>query len=271
MAIAASCAPPPAPAAQTFTFRGNTVTVNDSQDEVCVLFCVNSEDEPYLINIGFRVRIGAPGSASTQVINTRNHALQDVPVGATRTLNANQQAKVTWSNHRPLDILDLANSSNKLEIVGVYSWAAEEDFVGIGVAANDVATILAQVLNNTLASSSLPSDPSFILDLIIDNLGDAFTLLLQNIPLLGLGDDTLGGGMFVGIGAKGALAGIIDSTISSTPFPSFAIPVLDLPPDIQGGGFFTTGSNVGVQKNFTQAYTGAGGKHTYTYIAERTA
>jgi hypothetical protein len=267
MAMAAACVPPPAPSAETWTFKGTQVTVNNSQDETCVLgICANRSDEPYLINIGFRVKIGQPGSAATQVANARSSAPQDVGAGSSRTLTGAQQATVTWGGITPLDILDLANTNNKLEVVGVYSWAAEEDFVGIGVAANDVADILRQVLNDTLASETLPSDAGFILDLIIDNLGDAFTLLLQNIPLLGLGDDTLGAGMYVGIGAKGTLADIIDSAIGETPFPSFPVPVLSLPPDIEGGAFFTTD---GPPRNFTQGYSGAGGQHTYNYqVAE---
>ena len=271
MAVAASCAPPPAPAATTWTFRGTSVTVNNSQDETCVIVCVNREDEPYLINIGFRVKIGVAGSAQTQVVNTRGSALQDVPAGATRSLNASQAGTITWANHKPLDIIDLTNSSNKLEVVGVYSWAAEEDFVGIGPAANATADVLRDALNATLAAGNLPSDASLIFDLILDNILGALGLLAQNIPLLGLGDDTLGGGLFIGIGAKGTLGTIIEESIGSAPPITFNIPLVTLPPDIQGGGFFATTGNVGAGKNFTTSYSGADGRHTYNYRAERTA
>ena len=272
MAVAASCAPPPAPSATTWTFRGTQVTVNNSQDETCVLgVCVNRSDEPYLINIGFRVKIGVAGSAQTQVANTRSSAHQDVPAGGVRTLTGAQQGTITWANHRPLDIIDLANPDNALEVVGVYSWAAEEDFVGLGVAADATADVLRDALNQTLAAGDLPSDAGMIFDLILDNILGALGLLAQNIPLLGLGDDTLGGGLFVGIGATGTLGTIIEESIGSAPPITFNIPLVSLPPDIQGGGFFATTGGVGAGKNFTTTYDGADGRHTYNYRAERTA
>jgi hypothetical protein len=272
MAIAASCAPPPPPAAQTWTFRGTQVTVNQSQDKTCVLgVCVNSSDEPYLINVGFRVKIGVPGSAQTQVANARSSAHQNVPEGGVRALTGAQQATITWPNLRPLDVIDLANPENALEVVGVYSWASEEDFVGNGAAADATATVLRDALNATLAQGSLPSDLSQILDLVLSNIFDALIIVAQNIPLFGLGDDVLGGGLFVGIGATGTLGSIVETAIGQAPAPTFNIPIVDLPPDIQGGGFFATVGAVGYTKDFTQSYSGAGGRHTYNYRAERTA
>lgn len=264
--VASACAPqtPGGNAGETWQFKGTTVTVNDSQDEVCVIFCVNTKDEPYLINIGFRVKVGKAGSAQTFVVNTVDNALQDVPVNDTRVLNANQQATATFAGVKPLDLLDLTNPTNKLEIVGTYSWAAEEDFIGVGLAANQTADVLKNALNATVAASSLPSDPNLILNLIIDNLGSAIGIIVNDIPTFGLTDDVLGGGIFIGIGATGSLASIINAAIGSTPFPTFEIPIVTLPPDIQGGGFFTTS---GGTKNFTQSYSGSGGQHTYTYQA----
>ena len=104
-------------------------------------------------------------------------------------------------------------------------------------------------LNDTLAQESLPSDASFILDLVLDNILGSLGLLAKNIPTFGLGDDVLGGGLYIGIAAKGDLANIIDGSIGSTPPITFDIPLLDLPPDIDGGGFFTLGGT----SNFTQS------------------
>ena len=44
----------------------------------------------------------------------------------------------------------------------------------------------------------------------LDNILGALGLLAQNMPLFGLGDDVLGGALYIGIGAKGDLANIID-------------------------------------------------------------
>ena len=115
-------------------------------------------------------------------------------------------------------------------------------------------------LNDTLAQESLPSDASFILDLVLDNILGSLGLLAKNIPLFGLGDDVLGGGLYIGIAAKGDLANIIDGTIGSTPPITFDIPLLDLPPDIDGGGIFTLGGT----SNFTQQFSRCGWGRTPT-------
>jgi hypothetical protein len=267
MAVAAACAPPPAPVSESWTFRASQVTVNDSQDEVrdpifgACISLNGCSDEPYTLNIGFRVKIGVPGSAQAVVVNNRTSAPDDVCEGCTVTLNGAQQNAVTWNNVQALDIVDLFDSNNKLEVFGVYSWASEEDLVGNGVAADAVADVLEDALNSTIANGTLPSDASLILDLVLDNIFGALGLIAQNIPLFGLGDDVLGGGLYIGIGAKGQLASIIDGTIGSAPPITFNIPIVDLPPDIVGGGIFTMGGS----KSFTQTYSGAGGQHTYQY------
>jgi hypothetical protein len=266
MGLAASCIPQ-TPTAESWTFRATSVKVNSSQDAVydplfglCISFA-GCSDEPYPLNIGFRVKIGVPGSAQAFVVNNRTDAPENVSPGQTVNLVGNQQGAATFNNITPLDTLDLLNSSNKLEIVGVYTWASEEDLIGNGVAADGVANILKDALNATLATSSLPSDASFILDLVVDNILGALGLLAQNVPLFGLGDDVLGGGLYLGIGAKGSLADIINGVIGNTPPITFAIPLLDLPPDIVGGGFFTMKG----PKSFTQTFAGAGGSHTYNF------
>ena len=266
MGVAASCVPQ-APTTESWTFRANSVTVNDSQDEIRDPFfdlCIaipSCEDEPYTLNIGFRVKIGVAGSADAFVVNNRTDAPENVGEGVTVNLTGNSQNAVTWNGIKPLDVLDLLNSSNKLEVVGVYTWASEEDTIGNGLAADGVAGVLEDALNATLAAGSLPSDASLILDLVLDNILGALGLLAQNVPLFGLGDDVLGGALYIGIGAKGDLANIINSAIGNTPPITFAIPLLDLPPDIVGGGFFTMKNS----KTFTQTFSGAGGTHSYNF------
>lgn len=266
MGIAASCAPPPAPNNETWTFRADSVTINDSQDEIRDPFfglCIaipNCDDEPYTLNIGFRVKIGKAGSAQAFVVNNRTDA-PSVSEGSTVDLVGNQENAAVFNNVKALDVIDVLNTNNKLEVVGVYSWASEEDLIGNGVAADAVANIFRDALNATLATSSLPSDAGLILDLVLDNILGSLGLLAQNIPLFGLGDDVLGGGLYLGIGAKGDLANIIDGVIGNTPPITFDIPILNLPPDIVGGGFFTLGG----PSTFTQTYSGAGGTHTYNY------
>ncbi|MCX6526311.1 MAG: hypothetical protein NTX58_16360 [Actinobacteria bacterium] len=266
MALAASCAPAAAPAGESWTFKANSVKINDSQDELRDPFfkqCIaipNCDDEPEPLQIAFRVKVGVPNSAQTFVVNNRNDA-PSVGEGSTRVLTGNQQNAATFGNVKPLSLIDLFNSANHLEVVGAYTWASEVDLVGNGVAADGVAGVLKDALNATIAKGTLPADASFILDLILDNIVGALGLLAQNVPLFGFGDDVLGGSLFLGIGAKGDLANIINSAIGSTPPLTFNIPLLDLPPDIVGSQITTFGG----AKTFTQQYSGSGGTHTYEF------
>jgi len=264
---AAACAPQ-APgggiAPVNWSFRGTSVTVNNSQDEVCALFCFNSEDEPYLLQVAFRVKIGQPGSADAFVV--KGSAPQDVPVGGVRNFSGNQNAQVTFGGVQPLDVLNALNPSNKLEVVGTYTWAAEEDtFDTLSGAAGNTASILENALNSTIANSTLPTDTNALVDLIVDNIGDAITLLLSNIiPTFGLADDTLGGGLFIGIGATGTLGSLIDTVLATTSLP--AVPLLGdnlAPPNIVGGGFYTMAGS----KTFSQSFSGADGRHTWNLLA----
>ena len=267
--VAAACAPdapppwePPAPI--NWSFKGTNITVNNSQDETCVIICVNKEDEPYLLQVAFRVRIGQPGSADAWVV--KGDSLANLGAGDSATLTGGQQAPVTFTGVQPLDILSALNPANKMDVVGVYTWAAEEDTINsLTGGAESIADIFESVLNDTLAAGTLPNQDAnalvnMIIDALFDNIGTPFNLILANIPCIGLCDDVLGGSVYVGLGATGTLAGIMDAALASATVPAINLPV-DVPPDIQGGGFFTMGGT----KNFTQTFTGADGQHTYGF------
>ncbi|HNK38264.1 MAG TPA: hypothetical protein PLN09_10055 [Microthrixaceae bacterium] len=272
--VAAACAPdapppwePPAPI--NWSFKGTNITVNDAQDEVRVLgACVaipNCDDEPYLLQVAFRVRIGQPGSADAWVV--KGDTLPSISEGSSQSLSGGQQAPVTFTGVQPLDILSALNPANKMDVVGVYTWAAEEDSINsLSVGANATADVFKNALNATLAAGTLPNQDanalvSMVFDALFSNISNPFAMLASNLPCLGLCDDVLGGAVYVGIGATGTLAGIMDAALASTTVPAISIPVLDVPPDIQGGGFFTLGST----KNFSQTFSGADGVHTYGF------
>ena len=264
--LAAACAPPTPPPTQSWTFKADTVTINDSQDEIrdplfgaCIAI-PNCDDEPYTLNIGFRVKIGVPGSASTQVVNNRTSA-PSLSEGTTNyNLTGAQENPVTFNGLQPLNIAD-AIAGQPLEVFGVYTWASEEDTIGNGLAADAVADVFEDALNDTLAQGSLPSDLGILLDLILDNILGALGLLANNIPTFGLGDDVLGGGLYLGIAARGDLGQLLDQTIAGEDPIQFDIPLLDLPPDIDGGALFTLTGD----KSFNQTFSGSGGTHTYNF------
>lgn len=270
-AVAAACSPTPPPAPINWSFKGTSMTVNQPQDAIydpifhaCIAI-PNCDDEPYLIQIAFRVRIGEPNSAQAWVI--KGATLPSTSKGQTRTLTGAQQAEVDFNGVQPLDVLDALNPANKMDIVGTYTWAAEEDTINsLTGGAQSVADVFKTALNQTLAAGTLPSgDTNSLLNMVFNalfgNFNTPFKLILSNIPCLGLCDDVLGGAVYVGLGATGTLASLLDSALGSFAVPNVSIPVVTVPPDVQGGGFYTMG---GV-KDFTQSFSGAGGQHTYTF------
>lgn len=271
--VAAACTPPPVSSTQTWEFKATQVTNVDSQDEIrdpifgaCIAI-PNCNDEPYVINIATRVKIGVPNSASGFVVSSRNNNPENVPEGDTRVLTGAAGAPVSFPGIKRLDTADLLNPANKLEVFVVYTWVMEEDTVAVNTAANDVKDVLVDALNSTLAQGSLPTDVDDLLDLIFDNLGNAFTLLLSNIPLLGLGDDVGGGAINVGLGVKGGLSSLVNAALGDADLPTFPIPVLSLPPDVQHINVFTT---AGVANFNDQDFDQYGdGIHRYNFQANQ--
>jgi hypothetical protein len=274
---AMACAPAPTPGAPPnpidWSFKATSMTVNSSQDAVydpifhaCISF-TGCSDEPYILQVAFRVRIGQPGSASAFVV--KSSTLPSTSAGQTRTLTGGQQGTVTFTGIQPLDVLDALNSNNKMDVVGTYTWAADEDAIdSLTTGANAIADIFKTALNNTLAAGTLPNGDTnalvqLILNALFNNIGNPFSLIASNIPCLGLCDDVLGGSIHIGIGATGTLASLIDTALASTTIPNVAIPLVDVPPDIQGGSIYTMGGT----KTATQVYTGAGGQHTWNYVS----
>lgn len=280
--MTAACTPPDSGGglpAVNWSFKGTKVKVIDSQDEVRGLFgeCIPLEvlggckDEPFLLNVAFRVKLGLPNSAQAWVVNNRTAAPQDIPAGTTvDPVGDAAGGKVTFGGVQPVDLLDLANTNNHLEVFGTYTWATEEDQFGLGVAADTVANLLKDALNTTLATSDISGlDAQAILNTILNslfaNIGGTFVIGLQNIEnwfggwgLGDLSDDTLGGAVYVGIGAHGVLGSTIDGLLGGVTIPNIDLPV-NPPPSIKGGGIYTmTGA-----KNFTQTFTGEGGSHQW--------
>ena len=242
--VLASCTPPPAPVAVPWKFDTTSLTVNSSQDAVydpifhaCISFS-GCSDEPYVMNVNFTVQIGVANSATTDVTGGHSCGHSSISAGNTVTDAGCWRGTKTFSV-APLTVTDLLTGNGHLTVFGSYNWIMEEDTVGVGEAASGTATILKDALNQTLAAGSIPSDLSTLLSLITSNLGSAFGILAGNIPLFGLGDDVIGGALHVGIGASGDLGTLLDGQIGAASFPSIAIPLVDLPPDINGGGFYT--------------------------------
>ncbi len=225
----------------TFKFRATKVTVVNHNDS----FLYGNRDEPFVLNAWFRVKYNQPGSAQVGIGGSRDHAFDDVGDGQTHVYTGSEMGEVTFGNVQLLDVLDLLNPTNKLEILGVWTWAMDKDDVSVTGVASDTLTLLKGILNQTVAIATLPEDANFIVDLILDNLGTTLSLLagalFGSIP--GIPDDPIGSRINVGVAAGGTLSQIIDLTAADANIPAVAIPIVSVPPDINGGKIFSLGHN----------------------------
>jgi hypothetical protein len=247
-----------------FNFKADTVRVDASQDKTCVIICVNTSDEPYVINIAFSVKFGVPNSAVTQVVV--GDETDSIGEGSTHTMTGGEQAVTPLNGVPLLDVGDLAWTTNHLAIAGVWSWAMEADFTGVSGLATTAADAIRNILNQYIASSSSPTDANAIIDILLDAVGDNIfpalgSFLSSIVPFIG--DDGMGSRFYVGIGARGTLASILDQAIAGTTFPSIDIPVVKVPPDIRGGAIFTLGNKTFPGQVMNNG--GVDGQHTYQY------
>ncbi len=282
IALLAACQTPPpygGPPTADRTFRATSVTINSSNDETCIIFCFGAEDEPKNVHIGFRVKMGVPGSASGQVTVGANHwngVFEQGPgVGGSHnyTHSVAETAPVAFNGVAMPDLLDLAQGA-PLEIAGVWAWKVEDDGIlaaNVNNIADAIIPAIVSALNATLATSSVPSDANQIVSAILSAIGNlgffnlfatVFTGILNNLNISS--DDVVGSAMYVGVGSSGTLAGIIDGVTGSVSFPAVAIPALTVPPDIGGGAIFSLGTGT---KTFSNNFTNGGvqGRHTTSY------
>jgi hypothetical protein len=258
--IAVSCSSAPGVPAPTssFKFRANKVTVVNHNDS----FFYGTRDEPFVYNLWFRAKVGVPGSAQVGLVGNRGNAFNDLGDGQSHVLVGGETAEVNFNNVQLLDVLDLVNPANGIEVVGSWTWAMEQDDVGVSGVANDTLQVVKNALNATVAAGSGPSDPNVLVGQLFTSFGQAFNLiagaLFASIP--GIPDDAIGSNFYVGVAAKGSLATIIDAATSTLSFPSVAIPIVSVPPDINGGKIFALGEN----KTFTdQEFSSGGARHDY--------
>jgi len=264
VALVAACVPPPSEPGSpgrlptNFQFRADRVTVIEHNDN----FVYGSRDEPYLLNVWFRVRLGQHGSARAGVVGDRAAATFSLGTFQSRHLEPHQQAAIDFNDVKLLDVADLFSGNDHLEVVGTWTWAMERDDVGVTGVANNVASILEDALNQTVARGGLPSEPEELVSLITDDLGRAFNLvagaLFGSIP--GIPDDAIGSRFYVGLGTRGTLAQIVDSTTDNVAFPTVQIPIVTIPPDIGGGQIFSLHR----ERQFTdQVFDQGQGRHLY--------
>ncbi len=257
------------------TFQATSVTVNSDNDGFA-LNCFDGCDEPRVLNIGFRVKIGVANSADAQVVYGDNPwpglIQQGLESGESLNFTGGERGAITFNNVALPDILDLAQGAS-VELAGVWAWKVEDDGVlsaSPTALANAIASALEEVLNETVAASALPSDPNAIVGLIIGAIGNINFFDgdcgRRSAPCCRASSPTTSSAAGCTSVSGRAVRSPRSSTARPLAWPSrpSAIPLLSWPPDIGGGSIFSLG--VGT-KSFSNGFTNAGvdGQHTTSY------
>jgi len=236
--IGAACTPT-GPAPSQWKVSPKSITVHNGEDN-------DGGDEPYVMQLGFRSKLGVPGSSSatfsSQCYNGKLPATNAGADGTTLVVPAGS-ADVFLPNVQNLDIGDLALGTAPFEIIGTMSFVAERDGIFDSCAISDalrlalVAT-LTDALELLIANSATPPTTEDLIALIVDNLGNFLgalgSLIGSVIEGLGNPDDIIGVAVQIHLPTSGALTDLITTGLALGGLfaPGLAqgfIPIADLP------------------------------------------
>lgn len=238
--VAAACTPPSGPAPRNWKVKPVSVEVLDQEEP-------DSGDEPYIIQIGFRSKLGVPGSSDTQIASqcyARKLPAPDAAgVGETYVVPAGS-ADVAFGDVQNLDIGDVLLELAPLEIFGTLTFVMERDglFPESCAISDAFRSLLLDPLEDALdlliAAQPVPPTQEQLINLLvnsIDNFLSALGSLLVGV-LEGLGnpDDVIGVGVQALLPTSGAFTGLLDTAFGLAGFfnPEFQngfIPIEDLP------------------------------------------
>jgi hypothetical protein len=195
--VAASCTPPAGPPPRDWVVRPVSITVQDQED-------TDAGDEPYVIQVGFRSKLGVAGSTDVDVASQcRSGALPANDAGRVGTTVAVPpgSADIRFDDVTNLDVGDLALGLAPLEIIGTLAFVTERDGIFASCAITDLldnslTPLLTDALELLIASQPVPPTQEQLIALITDNISSLLGVIggLIAAVLEGLGnpDDIIG-------------------------------------------------------------------------------
>lgn len=238
--LAAACAPAP-PA--TWKVSPASITVHDGEDN-------DGGDEPYVIQIGFRSKVGVPNSSEVSIASQcsaqRLFPNNAAPDGTTLQIPAGS-ADIAFPDTQNLDLADLGNEDLPFEVLGTLSFVMERDGIFEGCAVTDalrsaLVGTLEDALDLLIAGSDTPPEAEALVNLVLDNLGNfvaaAGSLIGAVIEGLGNPDDIIGVAAQVHLPTRGALTDLFNTALAiggifSPGLEQGFIPVDGLPSELQ--------------------------------------
>ena len=233
--VAASCTPPAGPPPRDWVVRPVSITVQDQED-------TDAGDEPYVIQVGFRSKLGVTGSTDVTVASQcRSGALPAADVGrvgATVPVPAGS-ADIRLDDVTNLDVGDLALGLAPLEVIGTLAFVTERDGIFASCAITDLldsslTPLLSDALELLIASQPVPPTQEQLIALITDNisslLGVIGGLIAALIEGLGNPDDIIGIAAQIHLPTAGAFTDLLNGAFQVAGLfdPDLALGVLPL-------------------------------------------
>ncbi len=217
VAVLAACSPPPTPV--EWRVSPKSITVHDSEDN-------DAGDEPYIIQIGFRSKLGVAGSSdvslSSQCYAQRLPAPDSVPSGSTYQIPAGS-ADSRFADVNNLDLSDLAAGTAPFEVIGTLTFVMERDGIFESCAVSDalrsaLVGTLRDALNLLIANSPTPPSTEDLVNLVVSHIGDfisaAASLIGAVIEGLGNPDDVIGVAAQIHLPTRGALTDLVNTAFA---------------------------------------------------------
>ncbi len=216
--LATSCTPG-GPPTNNWKVSAKSITVHQQEDW-------DAGDEPYVMQLGFRSKLGVPNSSSTsfssQCYNGKLPAPDSAPSGSTITLPAGAST-INLGDIQSLDLGDIALGTAPLEIIGTLTFVAERDGVFESCAMSDalnaaLSGTVRDAIELLIARSAVPPTTEDIINLVVQNLGNflqaAASLVATFIEGLGDPDDIIGIAAQIHLPTSGALTDLINTGLA---------------------------------------------------------
>jgi hypothetical protein len=261
--LAASCTLP-APASRNWKVKPVSIEVVEKED-------FDPGDEPYVIQLGFRSKLGVENSSQVSVRSgCRANQLPATDVGTNGTVVPVPPggSDIEFPGAQNLDIGDILLETAPFEIFGTLSFVMERDGLFAGACAvtdliqNVLSGVLKDSLNVLIAGSDVPPTEEELIDLIVSNLGDFLSaipgLIAATIEGLGDPDDILGVAVQIHLPTAGAFTSLLDLGLTLAGLDNGVLEIDELPPTVA----FRVGKLLPSSASFT--FSGPGYEHIFT-------
>lgn len=262
--LAGACTVPNGPPKHDWKVKPVSVKVVNKEDP-------DAGDEPYVIQVGFRSKIGVPDSSWAGISSqcySRKLPANNVGKPGTVVPIPPGSADIAFPNAQNLDIGDVLLKTAPLEIFGTISFVMERDgLFPTSCAMSDafrsiLVPALSRALNLLLGNVNTPPTQDQLIKLIVGLLGNVLSgigsLIVSVLEGLGNPDDVLGTVIQIHLPTKGAFTDLMKFGLAVAGLDNGELPIEGLPDSVK----FRIGQLLPSKATFN--LSGPGYNHIYT-------